>query len=121
MRILLDGHMPPIVAQQLQRDGTDAVCLRDWLGGSYRTAPDELILTAASSDDRVLVTYDCRTIPHLLKEWAETGQHHAGVVLVDERTVRPNDIGGLVRTLRALVERRGDEIWHDRILDLEAL
>ena len=44
MRLLLDAHVSPAVARQLEREG--------------------------------------------IEEWAETGRHHAGVVLVDEKTIR---------------------------------
>ena len=36
-----------------------------------------------------LVTYDRRTIPPLLKTWAESGLHHGGVVFVDENGEGP--------------------------------
>lgn len=120
MRLLLDYHLSPAIAQVLRRDGVDAVAVRDWLGGNYRSAPDDQLLAAAWSDERVLVTYDCRTIPPLLKEWAETGRQHAGVVLIDEKTVRPDDIGGLLRALRALIARSGGESWRDRTVFLQA-
>jgi predicted nuclease of predicted toxin-antitoxin system len=120
MRLLLDAHLSPAIARQLQREGVDAVALRDWLGGSHRQALDDQILAVAASDQRVLVTYDRRTIPPLLKEWAETSQQHAGVVLVDEQTLQPADIGGLLRALRALVAEHGDDDWQDRVIFLRA-
>src|SRR5215208_1975690 len=97
MRLLLDAHVSPAVARDLQRASIDAVAVRDWLEGNYRSASDDQLLAAAAVDGRVLVTYDCRTMPPLLKEWAEIRQEHAGVILVDEKTVRSNDVGGLVR------------------------
>lgn len=118
MRLLLDAHIAPVVALRLRNEGIDAVTVRDWLDGNYRTAPDEQLLSAAAADARVLVSYDCRTIPPLLKEWAETGRHHAGVVLVDEKTVRQKDVGGLLRALRRLVAQSGTENWNDRVVFL---
>ena len=120
MRLLLDAHVAASVARRLQQDGIDAVSVRDWLDGNYRSAPDDQLLAAAASHWRVLITYDCRSIPPLLKEWAETGRHHAGVVLVDEKTLRPNDIGGLLRALRALVSHSAAENWQDRVVFLRA-
>ena len=73
MRLLLDAHVSPAIARDLQREDVDAIAVRDWLDGEYRSAPDDQLLAAAGADGRVLVTYDCRTIPPLLKEWAETG------------------------------------------------
>jgi len=62
-----------------------------------------------------LVTYDRRTIPPLLKTWAEEGRHHGGVIFVDEKTISPADIGGLTRALVELrrIARRWD--WTDRV------
>lgn len=119
IRLLLDAHIPLAVAWRLREDGIDVVALRDWLEGSYRQASDEEILVAASSEERVLVTYDCHTIPPLLAHWAEAGQHHRGVVLADEKTVLPKDIGGLVRALRALVREQGGLLWEDRVVFLQ--
>ena len=118
MRLLLDEHMPPAVATGLQRDGIDAVALPRWLGGTFRSAADARLLEVASAENRTLVTDDRKTVPRLLTAWAETGQHHAGVVLIDERTVRQNDIGGLLRSLRALIARAGDWDWQDRVMYL---
>lgn len=120
MRLLLDEHISPAVAGQLRARGVDALPIRDWRGGGYRGASDEHLLTAAVQDERVLVTFDLRTIPTLLKEWAETDRHHAGVVLVDQRTVRPPDVGGLVRALATLATTQAVAEWADVVVFLEA-
>jgi len=62
-----------------------------------------------------LVTYDRRTIPPLLKAWAEEGRKHGGVIFVDENTISPADIGGLVRALIQLLKERGRQDWTDRV------
>jgi predicted nuclease of predicted toxin-antitoxin system len=120
MRILLDSHLPSALARQLQPHGVDVVALADWMAGSYRDAPDDQILEAACSDRRVLVTYDLRTVSTLLVEWAETGQHHGGVILVDDRTFPPNDVGRLLAALLQLIQSSSIEDWPDRVLCLSA-
>jgi len=40
------------------------------------------------------------------------------VVLVDERTIRPDDAGGPVRALLGLVKDRGDRDWRDQVVYL---
>jgi hypothetical protein len=102
----------------LRGHGIDAVTLTDWKGGNYRNADDESLLSAAHDDRRVLVTFDCQTIPPLLKKLAETGQHHGGVILVSSRTFRANDIGGLLHALLSLFERRGGEDLEDAAIYL---
>jgi hypothetical protein len=107
MRLLLDEHVSPAVAEGLRQTGLDAVALRAWLGGRHLEAPDEAILAEPAREIRVLVTSDQRTIPPPLKLWAETGRDHAGVGFVDHRSIPPNDIGGLVRAWVELDERLG--------------
>lgn len=118
MRLLLDAHLPVALVGQLRERGVDVEAISTWLDSSYSSASDETILTVALQHRRVLVTYDCRTIPMLLKEWAEAGQHHAGIILVDGRTIRPNDIGSLLRALCELVSQRGQDDWLDRVVYL---
>jgi predicted nuclease of predicted toxin-antitoxin system len=115
MRLLLDVHMPTALAGQLRRRGVDTESLATWLGGVYREAVDALVLAAARSEARVLVTFDCDTNPTLLIELADAGGHHAGVVLVSVYTYRQDDIGGLLRTLLQLVSEQGGEDWTDRV------
>jgi hypothetical protein len=119
MRLPLDEHVSPAVAQGLSRTGKDAVALRSWLNGQHLEAEDQAILAEAVRDVRVVVTYDQRTILPLLKLWAETGWGHAGVVFVDHRSIPPDDIGGLERTLAELDERMGALDWADRVVFLQ--
>jgi hypothetical protein len=116
-RLLLDAHVPKAVGDGLRLSGVEAVPVSDWRGGDMRTADDAALLRAASEDRLVLVTFDLRTIPTLLKDWAESGQRHAGVVLVDDRTLHPAGVGPLVRSLAALAADP-DVDWTDRVVFL---
>jgi hypothetical protein len=51
----------------------------------------------------------------LLKNWAEEGRRHGGVIFVDEKTISPADIGGLVRALFQLFKETGKWDWIDRV------
>lgn len=93
------------MAQALRRKTIDAVALREWHEGTFLGHRDEDILAAALSEDRVLVTYDLRTIPLLLRRLARAGTQHAGVVLVSVRTVLPSDVRGLTRSLGRLADQ----------------
>lgn len=114
MTFLLDEHVAPAVAEGLRKLNVGALALRDWRHGPFLEAADETILSQAEADGLPLVTYDQRTIPTILKLWGETGRSHAGVVFVDHRTIRPGDIGGLVRALKALHDQAGQTPWRDR-------
>jgi hypothetical protein len=118
VRLLLDAHVGRAVAEHLGRRGVDVETVARWRGGALRAADDEVVLVAAAAEQRVLVTYDCRTIPARLRRWANEGRSHAGVVLVDELTIRPNDPGGLVRALLGLVDEQGAAEWRDRVVYL---
>ncbi len=106
---------PSAVARGLQATGIDVVTVATWLGSDTRTAADVAILTAAAEENRVLVSYDKKTLMPLAGGWAELGRHHAGMIFIDACTYRQNDIGGIVRALRTLVTERGDEDWQDQI------
>jgi hypothetical protein len=105
------------VAQALNRHGVDATALRAFDGGRLLGAADEDILAAATRDGRALVTFDLRTIPPLLKRWAETGERHAGVILVSASAMRPNDVRRVVRSLRRLADA-ADGGLEDQVLFL---
>jgi predicted nuclease of predicted toxin-antitoxin system len=119
MKILLDAHISLAVAEVLRGEGFDAVALSEWNGGVFRTADDEVVLAMAYSEPRVLLTYDLATIPSILTSLMTLDQHHAGVVLADRRTVRPDDVGRLVRALRYLVRHFGEDNWEDQIVFLD--
>jgi hypothetical protein len=120
LKLLLDEHISPAIAAGVRRRVL-AIAIRalvDWEGGNYIGCDDATCLTAAMKRVWTLVTYDRRTIPPLLKSWAEEGRRHGGVIFVDDKTISPADIGGLVRALVELAEtaRRWD--WTDRIVFL---
>jgi len=54
-------------------------------------------------------------IPHLLKTWAEEERMHGGVVFVDEKTISPANIGGLVWALTRLTRQKENWDWANRI------
>ena len=118
MRLLLDVHLPLAVRLELRREGIDVEHLSDWLGGQYRNAPDDRILHLARGNDRTLVTYDLRTIPTLLKELIERGEDHGGAILVDGRSIRSDDVGGILYSLRIVVAELGEESWRNRVVYL---
>lgn len=117
MALLLDENASPAVARELVAIATsvDVVPLQSWQDGSRLGAPDDLLLNEAAAEGRVLVTYDLRTIPPLLRVWAEAGQLHAGVILVDQGTTPPGDVGALARALARLVAEAAPMDWSNRV------
>jgi hypothetical protein len=117
LKFLLDEHISPEVAVGLRRRNRTILihAMVEWEEGNFLGQEDSACLREAASQGLTLVTYDRRTIPPLLKSWAEEGIRHGGVVFVDEKTISPADIGGLVNALAGLARETGDWEWTDRI------
>jgi hypothetical protein len=117
LKLLLDEHISPEVAVGLRRRDPKVLVrsMVEWEGGSFLGQEDSACLQEAAVQGLTLVTYDCRTIPSLLKSWAEEGYQHAGVIFVDEKTISPSDIGGLVEALGRIAKETRDWDWADRV------
>jgi hypothetical protein len=117
LKLLLDEHISPDVADGLRRRNPSLVIhsMTEWEEGSFLGKDDSACLLEAAAQGLTLVTYDRRTIPPLLKVWAEEGRRHAGVIFVDEKTISPADIGGHVRALLRLSKETGKWDWTDRV------
>lgn len=120
LKLLLDEHISPKVALGLNQRNPEFVVwsMVNWQQGSYLGQPDALCLEAVAEQGLTVVTYDCRSIPTLLKTWAEEGRSHAGVIFIDEKTIAPDNIGLLVRALSELLKEAGDWDWTNRTLYL---
>src|SRR5262249_43305978 len=120
LRLLLDEHISPEVANGLRRHAKGLfVCpLGQWHEGRFLGMPDDVLLTAAAREELTLVTYDRRTIPPLLKIWAEEGRDHGGIVFVDNLTISSSDVGSLVKALQSLWRQSATWDWGNRVLIL---
>jgi hypothetical protein len=94
------------------------IASRDWRSGGFIGAADRVILPEAKREDLTLVSYDQRTIRPLVKEWAEEGIDHGGVVFVDEKTIAPQDFGSLVEALCELWKTERFQDWTNRVVFL---
>jgi hypothetical protein len=92
-------------------------CMSEWEEGTLGQ-DDSVCLHAAALRGLTVVTYDRRTIPPLLKDWAEQERDHGGVIFVDERTIAPSDIGGLVMALNQLANETENLDWMNRVFFL---
>ncbi|MBS1852398.1 MAG: hypothetical protein JST79_15945 [Acidobacteria bacterium] len=122
LKLLLDEHISPEVAKGVQRRirSLAILTMHQWEEGNFLGKEDPLCLAAAARQSLTLVTYDRRTIPPLLKLWTEEGRSHGGVIFVDEKTIAPSDIGGLVRALTLLIAETGKADWTDQVYFLRA-
>ena len=117
LKLLLDEHVAPAVADGLHRRHRSliVVCLAEWENGAFLGQSDSAYLQHAVAQALTLVTYDRRTIPPLLKVWGEEGRKHSGVIFVDEKTIPPEDIRGLVRALNDLLREAATWEWTNRV------
>jgi hypothetical protein len=117
LKLLLDEHISPAVAEGLRRRRRPLIVhyMAAWENGAFLGQEDSACLQEAVTQGLTLVTYDRRTIPPLLKAWAEEGRKHGGVVFVDEKTICPADIGGLVRALTELAKETRKWDWTNRV------
>lgn len=106
MKLLLDGHIKKAAGPALQRRCPDVevVHIADWRAGVFRTADDADILVGCLEEGRVLVTYDQRTIPSLLRRWAAEDRSHPGVIFGDSDSVPASDAGAVAAALSALIQ-----------------
>jgi hypothetical protein len=120
-RLLLDEHVSPKVVDGLRRRHSALTVhfMSEWEGGKFLGKDDPACLQQAAASGLTLVTYDRRTIPIILKAWAEEQRDHGGVIFVDEKTISPADIGGQVRALANLAKQTGKWDWRNRILFLQ--
>jgi hypothetical protein len=117
LKLLLDEHISPDVANGLRRRNR-AIEVRymvEWENGYFLGQQDSPCLQEAAVQGLTLVTYDRRTIPPLLKTWAEEERTHGGVIFVDEKTISPADIGGLVWALTRLIGETANWDWTNRV------
>jgi hypothetical protein len=117
LKLLLDEHISPEVANGLRRRNRAIVvhAMTEWEDGNFLGQEDAACLREAAVQGLTLVTYDRRTIPLLLKAWAEEDRPHGGVIFVDEKTISPAEIGGLVRALASLAKESAKRDWTNRI------
>src|SRR5215470_13056392 len=121
LKLLLHEHISPSVAVGIRRRQRllTVHCMVDWENGQFLGQDDAACLKRADELGLTLVTYDRRTIPPLLKAWAEEQRDHGGVIFIDEKTISPADIGGQVRALASLARDASKWDWRNRVCFLE--
>jgi hypothetical protein len=117
LKLLFEEHISPEIAEGLLVRQKDMVvhCLADWESGRFLGVADDAILEEAAAQRLTLVTYDRKTIPPLLKRWAEAGREHGGVIFVDQETIPSSDFGGLVWGMQKLFQESAKWDWQNRV------
>ena len=121
LHFLTDEHVSPAVADAARRrcPRIQITPLRDWQHGHLLASTDELLLQEAHRHGLTLVTFDLRTLPPLLRLWGEQEIEHGGVILVDDQTIDPTDVGALAQALCELWESQARVDWTNRVVFLK--
>jgi hypothetical protein len=119
-QLLLDEHLSPRIVKQFlgKCPGARMASALEWQGGTLSSVPDDVLLTEAHQYKLTVVTYDQATIVPLLKCWGEQGISHSGVIFIDDRTIRQDDFGGIIRALAQLWEKERNADWRNRVIYL---
>ena len=117
MKLLLDEHLSPklVAAVRALAPALDIVSIHQWHDGQFTNQPDERILRAAAAQDRVLVTFDLRTIPAILADFAACGESHAGVLFISAKSFASNDLKSLARALVKRAKLPPAVAWRNRV------
>lgn len=117
LRYLLDEQISPVVADGVQRRDSRIriASVQRWRNRELPGSRDADLLIAADTERLTLVTYDLRTIPGLLRSWAELEMPHSGVIFVRRRMIAENDFGGLVSALVELWRVARNVGWRNRV------
>ena len=120
LKLLLDEHLSPRIARQFLAKWPQGQIesVLQWRDGHFMGASDDSLLAEAHAWGWTLVTYDQATIVPLLKNWGEQGIEHGGVILVDNRTIAANNIGGLVQALGKVWNAQKNLDWKNVVLYL---
>ena len=106
-RFFTDEDIYATVAVQLRAAGLDAISTPE---AGRIGEPDLSQLTWAAQQDRTLVTFNVSDFARLHHDWMNHGQHHAGIVVSQQRPV-----GDMLRRLLHLVQTLSATDLKDRL------
>ncbi|MEX2619913.1 MAG: DUF5615 family PIN-like protein [Egibacteraceae bacterium] len=120
MKLLLDVHFTPVIAEQLRDRGHAVRSAAD--DTVTRQLSDEALLGHAVGHASALLTNDAKDFVPIAGEWARAGRRHLGIVLTSDRRLprTRTAIGRFVITLDALLSQHpDDEALRDRLIWLK--
>jgi hypothetical protein len=111
LRLFLDAHISGrVIAEALRKRGHDVRSADQERG--LDGWDDEHLLELAAGEDRIMVTFNVRDFPRIVGEWAESGRHHAGCLLLVNLDHR--QFGEILRMLDAALATRPEQgDWRD--------
>lgn len=109
MRLLLDEHYSPAIAEQLRQRGHDVVSVDE--RDDLRSSSDAELFAAARAERRALVTNNVVDFAPLVREATIQSEPHFGVVFTSDRSLprAKRTIGRFVELLDELLAARTAE------------
>ncbi len=98
MKLLLDEHFSPRIAEVLRGRGHDVTAVA---GSALAGLADRRLIAAAREDGRVLVTENVTDFQAIAVELAHVGANHAGIVFTSPRRF-PRSVDGIGRLVEGL-------------------
>ena len=83
LKLLLDVHHSPLVADRLRGEGHDVEAAADDPG--LRVLSDDDLLRHATRTGRAVVTENARDFDRLARKWPAADDHHCGIVFTSPR------------------------------------
>jgi len=116
VKLLLDEHYAPAIAQQLRSTGHTADSV---LGVGLAGADDHALLEFCERESYALLTNNVRDFVPLARQWAADGREHAGLVFTSDASLprHSGTIGQFVTLLSALMaENPADRTLANQVL-----
>jgi predicted nuclease of predicted toxin-antitoxin system len=100
VKLAIDHHYSPAIAEQLRHRGHDVVAALD---RGWEREDDEALLALCAAEDRALLTNNVGDFTVIVRSWALQGRHHAGLVFTADASL-PRQRGMIGRYVTALDE-----------------
>lgn len=106
MKLFLDAHISgPRIARALREAGHDVRAADEERELDGLT--DEKLLSIATGEARIFVTFDVKDFPVIARRWAEAGRAHAGCAILVG--IDHGEFGVILETIAAGLTARPDE------------
>ena len=113
IRLYTDEDVDVGLAEQLQRQGYDALSCRD-AGNHNQELSDDWQLHYATSQQRAIMVYNASDFVALDAEWKGQGLEHWGIIVAEQRLY----IGELIRRVRLHLDTVHPEQQYNTLLYL---
>jgi predicted nuclease of predicted toxin-antitoxin system len=97
VKLLLDEHLPRVIAEQLRARSYDVIAVTE--RSDLRGLPDPELFQCAQVEERAIATYNVDDFLDLDRLYQTSERSHAGIVLLSSRRFPRKSVGPLVSAL----------------------